>query len=89
MQPICLAGFSGSGKSSSLKYLDPSTTFIISCTPQKLNFPGFRKNYKKLYKDGDNFVGNWFHSTKFDQISQILTVVNTKMPQIKVLVIDK
>lgn len=89
MQPICLAGFSGAGKSSSLKYLDPSTTFIISCTPKKLNFPGFRKNYTKLTKEGDNYVGNWYHSTKIDQISQILSVVNAKMPQIKVLVIDK
>lgn len=88
MQPICLAGFSGSGKSSSLKYLDPSTTFIISCTPKRLNFPGFRKNYTKLTKNGDGYTGNWYHSTKIDQISQILSVVSSKMPQIKVLVID-
>ena len=29
---ICLAGLSNSGKSTSLKYLDPAETFIISCT---------------------------------------------------------
>lgn len=83
-----LAGFSGNGKSSSLKYLDPSSTFIISCTPKQLTFPGFRKNYKKLSKQGDSYVGNWYHSTKMDQISQILSVVSTKMPNIKVLVLE-
>ena len=36
-----------SGKSSSLAYLDPKETFIISCTPKQLSIKGFRKNYKK------------------------------------------
>ena len=47
-RPIALAGFTGCGKSSSLKYLDPTSTFIVSCTPKQLTFPGFTKNYKKL-----------------------------------------
>lgn len=87
-RPIVLAGHTGCGKSSSLKYLDPATTFIISCTPKQLTFPGFRRNYKKLYKDGDNFVGNWYHSTKFEQISSILNIVSTKRPEVKVLILD-
>lgn len=86
-RPIALAGFTGCGKSSSLKYLDPTSTFIVSCTPKQLTFPGFRKNYKKLTKTGDGYTGNWYHSTKFDQISKILDIVN-KMPEIKVLVLD-
>lgn len=77
-----------SGKSSSLKYLDPTSTFIVSVTPKQLNFPGFRKNYKKLAKDGENYVGNWYHSTKIDQINNILTIVDKKRPDIKTLVID-
>ena len=88
MNPICLAGFSGSGKSSSLKYLDPSTTFIVSCTPKQLNFPGFRKNYKKLTKTGDEYSGNWYYSNKMDQVSNVLTLVDKKRPEIKTLVID-
>lgn len=88
MQPICIAGFSGSGKSSSLKYLDPASTFIISVTPKQLNFPGFRKNYKKLTKSGEDYVGNWYHSTNMDQISSILTVIDKKRTDIKTLVID-
>lgn len=88
-RPLVLAGFSGTGKSSSLKFLNPASTFIVSCTPKQLTFPGFRKNYKKVTKDANGeFVGNWYHSTKFDQISNILNVVDKKMLNIKTLVLD-
>lgn len=88
-QIIGLGGFSGSGKSSSLKYLDPKETFIISCTPKQLSIPGFRKNYKKLSQDKDkNYVGNWYFSNEFTKVSNIMSVVDKKMPQIKTLVID-
>lgn len=88
-QIIAVAGFSGSGKSSSLKYLDPKTTFIISCTPKQLSIPGFRKNYKKLTKTPDGaWEGNWFFTNKFDQIKMIMTLVDKKMPDIKTLVLD-
>lgn len=88
-QIIAIAGFSGSGKSSSLKYLDPETTFIISCTPKQLSIPGFRKNYKKLSKNSEgSWEGNWYFTNKFDQIEKIITIVNKKMPNIKTLVLD-
>lgn len=45
---IGLCGLSNSGKSTSLKYLNPSSTFIISCTNKQLQIPGFRKKYQKL-----------------------------------------
>lgn len=79
----------GSGKSSSLQYLNPKETFIISCTPKQLSIPGFRKNYKKLTQDKDkNYVGNWYFSNEFAKVMNIMNVVNVKMPEIKVLVID-
>ena len=96
-QIIGLGGFSGSGKSSSLAYLDPKETFIISCTPKQLSIKGFRKNYKKLSqtkvknKDGKEVVkieGNWFYSNDFTKVENIMKIVDTKMPNIKVLVID-
>ena len=43
---IGLAGLSGTGKSTSLRYLDYKTTFIISCTNKQLQIPGFRRKYK-------------------------------------------
>lgn len=85
---IGLCGLSGSGKSSSLKYLNPEETFIISCTPKQLSIPGFRKNYHKLSKGDKGYTGNWFFSNKFEGVSQILTLVNKQMPHIKTLVID-
>ena len=85
---IALAGYSGSGKSSSLRYLDPSETFIISCTPKQLAIPGFRKNYKKASLTPDKkLVGNWYFSNKFDKVAAITKLVN-KREDIKVLVID-
>lgn len=88
-QIIGLGGFSGTGKSSSLAYLDPAETFIISCTPKQLSIPQFRKNYKKLTINADKTVsGNWFFSNKYDQIYKILNIVDKNLPNIKVLVID-
>lgn len=96
-QIIGLGGFSGSGKSSSLATLVPSETFIISCTPKQLSIKGFRKNYKKLSmtktknkegKEVTNIEGNWFYSNDFTKVENIMKIVDTKMPQIKVLVID-
>ena len=85
---IGLCGLSGSGKSSSLKYLDPKETFIISCTPKQLSIPGFRKNYKKLTKTDKGYQGNWYFSNKFESVNQILQLVDKTMPHIKTLVID-
>lgn len=45
---VCLAGLSNSGKSTSLRTLDPESTFIISCTNKQLQIPGFRKKYPKV-----------------------------------------
>ena len=45
---ICVAGQSNSGKSTSLRTLDPKSTFIISCTNKQLQIPGFRKKYPKV-----------------------------------------
>lgn len=88
-QIIGLGGFSGSGKSSSLQYLNPKETFIISCTPKQLSIPGFRRNYKKLTQDNDkNYVGNWYFSNEFAKVMNIMNVVNVKLPEIKVLAID-
>lgn len=88
-QIIGLGGFSGSGKSSSLKYLNPSETFIISCTPKQLAIPGFRKNYKKLSQDADkNYVGNWYFSNDFARVSNIMSVVDKKLLNVKTLIID-
>lgn len=85
---ITLAGFSNSGKSTSLKYLDPKETFIISCTNKQLQIPGFRKKYKKVAIEDKKLVGNWLVSNNYEKINKILDIVNKIRPEIKTIVVD-
>ena len=85
---IVLAGFSNSGKSTSLKYLDPTETFIVSCTNKQLQIPGFRKKYKKVTIEDKKLVGNWLVSNSYEKINKILDIVNKTRPDVKIVVID-
>ena len=85
---IGLAGLSNSGKSTSLKYLDPESTFIVSCTNKQLQIPGFRKKYPKVKVVDNKIVGNWLVANDYVQIQKIMKVVSTTRMDIKTLVID-
>ena len=85
---IVLAGFSNSGKSTSLKYLDPNETFIISCTNKQLQIPGFRKKYKKVTIEDKKLMGNWLVSNSYEKIHKILDIVDRTRQDIKVVIID-
>ena len=85
---ICLAGLSNTGKSTSLKYLEPSETFIVSCTNKQLQIPGFRKKYIKVSIEDNKLVGNWLVSNDYARIAKILKVVSQSRPDIKIIVID-
>ena len=84
---ICLAGLSNTGKSTSLKYLEPSETFIVSCTNKQLQIPGFRKKYIKVSIEDNKLVGNWLVSNDYARIAKILKVVSQSRPDIKTVVI--
>lgn len=45
MGAVVIAGYSNSGKSTSLRYLDPKVTFIVNVNDKPLGIPGFKKNY--------------------------------------------
>lgn len=85
---ICLAGWSNSGKSTSLKYLDPAETFIISCTNKQLQIPGFRKKYPKVAVIDGKLTGNWYVNNQYDKITNILKLVSKSRNDIKTVVID-
>ena len=85
---ICLAGLSNTGKSTSLKYLEPSETFIVSCTNKQLQIPGFRKKYIKVSIEDNKLVGNWLVSNDYARIAKILKVVSQSRLDIKTVVID-
>lgn len=87
MYPILVIGKPGSGKSSSLRNLDPKTTFVISVIGKTLPFKSFRKNYKPI-TGWDDKEGNYYVTDNIAQILKCVEVINTKRLDIKTLVID-
>lgn len=85
---ICLAGFSNSGKSTSIKYLDPKETFIISCTNKQLQIPGFRKKYPKAKAEDGKLVGNWLISSNYTTIEKIMKAISTQRPEVRTIIVD-
>ena len=85
---IALAGLSNSGKSTSLKYLDPEETFIISCTSKQLQIPGFRNKYRKVTTDDGRLCGNWLVNNNYATIEKVLKNVSKTRPEIKVICLD-
>lgn len=85
---LCLAGFSNTGKSTTLKYLDPESTFIISCTNKQLQIPGFRKKYPKFEIKNNKPQGRWFVSNNYENITKVLDIVSKHCEEIKTIVID-
>ena len=78
---ICIAGESGSGKTTSMRNLDPATTYYIDADKKGLSWKGWREQYntdKKNYLKCDdvNIVRNYIKS------------VAEKCPKIKVIVVD-
>lgn len=85
---ICLAGFSNSGKSTSIKYLDHNSNFIVSCTNKQLQIPGFRKKYPKVAIKDKKLLGNWYISNDYENIRKIMKNVSLSRPEIKTIVVD-
>lgn len=78
-----------SGKTTSIRNFDPQQTFIISTTGKRPGIPGAKKKYPdfKISKD-KSLTGNFYTTANIDNIQKVLKLVNTKMPNVKVLIID-
>ena len=87
-ETIAIVGESGSGKSTSLRNLDPKETFIISTTGKPLPFRAYRKKYQELKKVNGEYVGNYYISSNYSKILNMLKIINLKMPNIKQVVVD-
>lgn len=87
---ICICGESGSGKSTSIRNLDPKETFIIATIAKPLPFRGWKKNYTKFVidKETKELHGNYYVNDKSDNIIKIMKLVSSKMPYIKTLIVD-
>lgn len=79
-----IIGESGTGKSHSIKNLDPKETFVVNVLDKDLPFRGSRN----LYKQGKNGSGNHFPSTNYNHITDALKFISEKRPDIKTVIID-
>lgn len=87
---LCVYGDSGTGKTTSLRNMNPKTTFIISTTGKPLSFRGWKKKYIPftINKETKEMTGNYYISSNWEQILKILKIINSKLPHIKAVVID-
>lgn len=80
---ICIAGESGSGKTSSLRNLDPASTFIIDADRKGLSWRSWKRQYNKENK-------NYLQTSDAKVIGDTMRAIDAKEKyrHIKVLVID-
>ena len=78
---ICIAGESGSGKTTSMRNLDPASTYYIDADRKGLSWKGWRKQYcneNKNYYAGDNA----------DVVRVVVKKIDKERPDVKVIIID-
>lgn len=78
---VGIVGATGTGKSTSIKHLDPKETYIINTAKKELPFKGAEKLYNvdsKNYKEVDDIV----------EITRLLKTLSEKAPHIKNVVIE-
>jgi len=83
---VLIIGQSGSGKSTSLRTLDPKSTFIINVLDKALPFRGFKKNYQAVTKE--NKQGNYFSANDWTHVVRCINMVDKERPDITTLIID-
>jgi hypothetical protein len=78
---IGIVGPTGTGKSTSIKHLDPKETYIINVAKKELPFKGAEKLYNaenKNYKEVDDAI----------EITRLLRTISDKAPHIKNIIIE-
>jgi hypothetical protein len=83
---VLIIGQSGSGKSTSLRHLDPKTTFVINVLDKPLPFKAFRKNYQPCTKQHKQ--GNYYTTDDWLQVVKCIEMVNKERPEVTTLIID-
>ena len=78
---ICVMGESGSGKTTSMRNLDPATTYYIDSDKKGLSWRCWKKQYNKENK-------NYYVTDDQNAILILMKAINEKAPNIKTLVID-
>ncbi len=78
---LCVMGESGAGKTTSMRNLDPATTYYIDCDKKGLSWRGWRQQYNAEKK-------NYCKTDDQTKVLALLQGINTKATQIKTVVID-
>lgn len=78
---IGIMGESGAGKTTSMRNLDPKTTYYIDCDKKGLSWKGWRQQYNEENKN--------YYKTDFPQtVLKLLEQINDKAKHIETVVID-
>lgn len=87
---IGVVGNSGSGKSTSIRNLDPKSTFIINVAGKPLPIKNYKNNYKLLKQNPESrkFEGNLYNTSDVSKISSILKIIDKTRPDIKTVIIE-
>ncbi len=78
---ICVMGETGSGKTTAMETLDPTTTYYIDCDYKGLAWRGWKTQYNKENK-------NFYSDRDITKINALLYNIDKKAPHIKTVVID-
>lgn len=78
---ICVMGESGSGKTTSMRNLDPATTYYIDCDKKGLSWKGWKKQYSAELK-------NYYKTDNQNTVLKLLHGINDNATHIKTVVID-
>jgi len=85
-QSVLIIAESGSGKSTSIRSLNPTETAIINIANKPLPFKGWKSKYKALDKTNPN--GNLVSVSSGPGVYKAMVHVSEKMPHVKNLIID-
>jgi len=82
---VFVIGKSGTGKSTSLRNLDPDSTFIINVCNKDLPFRGSAVKYKAK---SESHPGNLYVTNEHSKIIKVIEGIANTRPEVKTLVID-
>ncbi|MGX8834332.1 AAA family ATPase [Amedibacillus sp. YH-ame6] len=78
---IAIMGESGSGKTTSMRNLNPDETYYIDCDRKGLSWKGWKEQYNKEKK-------NYLQSDDANYIMSVMDGISNKCPHIKNIIVD-
>ena len=78
---ICIMGESGSGKTTSMRNLNPKETYYIDCDGKGLSWKGWRSQYNAQEK-------NYKNTDDPETVFGLIVGISEKCPNIKYIVVD-